>query len=73
MELHHPIMSKLWNLGGQTKRKKERKINRIYFRAITIVDIIKGEVNIIQDTFCIFRCPADDITYNFPEEGPIYR
>ena len=24
MELHHPIMSKLWNLGGQTKRKKER-------------------------------------------------
>ena len=26
LELHHPIMSKLWNLDGQTKRKKERKI-----------------------------------------------
>ena len=27
LELHHPIMSKLWNLGGQTqRRKKERKI-----------------------------------------------
>ena len=25
LELHHPIMSKLWNLGGRTKRKKERK------------------------------------------------
>ena len=25
MESHHPIMSKLWNLGGQTKRKKEKK------------------------------------------------
>ena len=24
MELHHPIMSKLWDLGGQTKIKKER-------------------------------------------------
>ena len=24
MELHHPIMSKLWDLGGQTKRNKER-------------------------------------------------
>ena len=24
MELHHPIMSKLWDLGGRTKRK-ERK------------------------------------------------
>ena len=23
MELHHPIMSKLWDLGGRTKRKKE--------------------------------------------------
>ena len=23
MELHHPIMSKLWDLGVQTKRKKE--------------------------------------------------
>ena len=22
MELHHPIMSKIWDLGGQTKRKK---------------------------------------------------
>ena len=25
MELHHPIMSKLWDLGGRTKRKKEKK------------------------------------------------
>ena len=23
MELHHPIISKLWDLGGRTKRKKE--------------------------------------------------
>ena len=23
MELHHPIMSKLWDLGGRTKRKKK--------------------------------------------------
>ena len=22
MELHHPIMSKLWDLGGRTKRRK---------------------------------------------------
>ena len=22
MELHHPIISKLWDLGGKTKRKK---------------------------------------------------
>ena len=25
LELHHPVMSKLWNIGGQTQRKKERK------------------------------------------------
>ena len=25
MEQHHPIMSKLWNLGDQTKRKKKKK------------------------------------------------
>ena len=25
MELHHPIMSKLWDLGGRTKRKKKVK------------------------------------------------
>ena len=25
LELHHPIMSKLWNLGGHTKRKKRKK------------------------------------------------
>ena len=24
MELHHPIMSKLWDLGGRTKRKKNK-------------------------------------------------
>ena len=24
MELHHPIMSKLWDLGGRTKREKKR-------------------------------------------------
>ena len=24
LELHHPIISKLWNLGGRTKRKKNR-------------------------------------------------
>ena len=26
MELHHPIMSKLWDRGGQTKRKKRNNI-----------------------------------------------
>ena len=26
MELHHPIMSKLWDLGGQTKRKRKKDI-----------------------------------------------
>ena len=26
MELHHPIMSKLWGFGGRTKRKKRRKM-----------------------------------------------
>ena len=30
MELHHPIMSKLWNLGGQTKRKIKDSFNLIY-------------------------------------------
>ena len=25
MELHHPIMSKLWDLGGRTKRKKRKE------------------------------------------------
>ena len=25
MELHHPIMSKLWDLGGRTKRKKKER------------------------------------------------
>ena len=25
LELHHPIVSKLWNLGGQTKRKRKMK------------------------------------------------
>ena len=29
LEPHHPIMSKLWNLGGQNQRKKERKIKNI--------------------------------------------
>ena len=24
MELHHPIISNLWDLGGQTKNKKEK-------------------------------------------------
>ena len=30
MELHHPIMSKLWDLGGQTKRKKKERSKDIY-------------------------------------------
>ena len=25
MELHHPIMSKLWDIGGRTKRKKRKR------------------------------------------------
>ena len=25
LELHHPIMSKLWNLGGQTKRRRKKE------------------------------------------------
>ena len=25
MELHHPIMSKIWDIGGRTKRKKNAK------------------------------------------------
>ena len=25
MELHHPIMSKLWDPGGRTQRKKEKE------------------------------------------------
>ena len=24
MELHHPIMSKLWDIGGRTKRKRKK-------------------------------------------------
>ena len=27
MELHHPIMSKLWDLGGRTKRKNTLQDN----------------------------------------------
>ena len=27
MELHHPIMSKLWDIGGRTKRKKKTKVS----------------------------------------------
>ena len=29
MELHHPIMSKLWDIGGQTKRKRKKR--KIYY------------------------------------------
>ena len=43
MELHHPIMSKLWNLGGQTKRKKER---RIYAATGTVPGIVSAEYTI---------------------------
>ena len=25
--LHHPIMSKLWDIGGRTKRKRKNVIN----------------------------------------------
>ena len=35
MELHHPIMSKLWDLGGQTKIKKVRKKGRTVFKSGT--------------------------------------
>ena len=37
MEQHHPIMSKLWNLGGQTKRKKD------------IIDWGSKQLNLIAD------------------------
>ena len=38
MELHHPIMSKLWDLRGQTKRKKRNpSLNKINVEFITLI------------------------------------
>ena len=31
MELHHPIMSKLWDLRGQTKRKRKKSTSGVSF------------------------------------------
>ena len=33
MELHHPILSKLWDLGGRTKRKKYTIFNEAILNA----------------------------------------
>ena len=43
MELHHPIMSKLWDLGGRTQRRRKKKVT---FRFLQIIDIqlIRNEV-----------------------------
>ena len=54
MDLHHPIMSKLWDIGGRTKRKKEKKripatnftatfLKIVYLRIKRCLD--KGKVN----------------------------
>ena len=42
MELHHPIMSKLWDLGGQTKRKKEYMTSTqiVFFDEVHIQQVI---------------------------------
>ena len=39
MELHHPIMSKLWDLGGRTKRKEKTMslFLRTYLSDITVI------------------------------------
>ena len=47
MELHHPIMSKLWDLGGQTKRKRY-KLGDVEFWMMFYLD--DGSLqNIYQD------------------------
>ena len=62
MELHHPIMSKLWDLGGRTKRKKEiipkvtiksNSVNNMNYECIedrcTNPMVINRECGIIQN------------------------
>ena len=46
MELHHPIMSKLWDLGGRTQRKKDILQNEdgFYKWAYVKIDPVKNEV-----------------------------
>ena len=61
MELHHPIMSKLWDLGGRTKRKKNHcflcknaleSVNKMFlipvFEHYTLIDIYIALVNVIE-------------------------
>ena len=46
MELHHPIMSKLWDLGGQTKRKERKKPvigNSNYWYLVDIIMSVNAE------------------------------
>ena len=39
LELHQPIMSKLWGLGDQTYRQTEKIYNVVVFRGIRITTI----------------------------------
>ena len=50
MELHHPIMSKLWDIVGRTKRKRKGKSAEIFIQAIVpatyIDDLSQNFVNL---------------------------
>ena len=61
MELHHPIMSKLWDLGGRTKRKKEYMKPPFNSRNS---DNKSKECNVQKPNMC-FRCGLEDHLIEF--------
>ena len=61
MELHHPIMSKLWDLGGRTKRKKDKTAaNGMIISGLHRNNILKATVHWLQYFQRIIRDPKID-------------
>ena len=47
MELHHPIMSKLWDPGDRAQRKKDIVVDTVISHWVTEVDLTeKGAVGL---------------------------
>ena len=65
MELHHPIMSKLWDIGGRNKRKERYKIEGDGFRCDALCDIRFT----YQVYFCNHPAPPKYIKMNL---SPLY-
>ena len=60
MELHHPIMSKLWYIGGRTKRKKDRHLSESIFGSTQSGAEILSYVEVYNDIWIMCECSCVD-------------